>query len=125
MHSDQERMRHMPPCIIVVPRPGGDDDVRGTEKSGPIFSCTLLHYLFGGMPLNTAEYLTKRGWRGHGTPLDGERGRGLKKPLLIPKKRSMSGIGQDRDRAVEWWDDVFAVRTRATNETRQAPKLSL
>lgn len=63
------------------------------------------------MPLNTAQYLTKHGWEGHGKPLDGERGRGLKKPLMIPKKRNLGGIGQDRDRAVEWWDDVFAVRT--------------
>lgn len=78
-----------------------------------------------GMPLNTAQYLTKHGWKGHGSPLDGEGGRGLKKPLLIPKKRSLSGIGQDRDRAVEWWDDVFAVRTRATDETRPVLRRSL
>lgn len=78
-----------------------------------------------GMPLNTAQYLTKYGWKGHGSPLDGEGGRGLKKPLLIPKKRSLSGIGQDRDRAVEWWDDVFAVRLRASDNTRLVPKRSL
>ena len=77
------------------------------------------------MPLNTAQYLTKYGRKGHGSPLDGEGGRGLKKPLLIPKKRSLSGIGQDRDRAVEWWDDVFAVRIRATDKTRPVPKRSL
>lgn len=65
------------------------------------------------MPLDTDRYLTKQGWQGHGKPLDGEQGRGLKKPLIIPQKRNLGGIGQNRDRAVEWWDDVFAVRIYA------------
>ncbi|KAL4400067.1 hypothetical protein ACI68E_002982 [Malassezia pachydermatis] len=65
------------------------------------------------MPLNTSEYLTKQGWSGHGTPLDGERGRGLRKPIIIPQKRNLGGVGQNRDRAVEWWDDIFAAGAKA------------
>lgn len=60
------------------------------------------------MPLNPTNYLTERGWGGKGTSLDSN-GRGLKKPLSIPQKRSLTGIGKDRDRAVEWWDCLFAV----------------
>lgn len=67
------------------------------------------------MPLNASHYLTKHGWKGHGTPLDGEKGRGLKKPLIIPQKRNLGGIGQNRDRAVEWWDDIFAVGINSTH----------
>lgn len=72
-------------------------------------SCTDARQ--AAMPLNTSHYLTKQGWKGHGTPLDGEKGRGLKKPLIIPQKRNLGGVGQNRDRAVEWWDDIFAVGT--------------
>lgn len=62
------------------------------------------------MPLDTAGYLAAQGWQGHGTPLDGNEGRGLRKPIVIPQKRTLGGIGKERDRAVEWWDDIFAVR---------------
>ncbi|WFD21838.1 hypothetical protein MEQU1_000494 [Malassezia equina] len=72
------------------------------------------------MPLNTTHYLTKQGWKGHGTPLDGEKGRGLKKPLIIPQKRNLGGVGQNRDRAVEWWDDIFAVESDAPAGPRRA-----
>ena len=83
-----------------------------SDEFAPLHSIHAQHVVpCVTMPLNTAQYLTKHGWEGHGKPLDGERGRGLKKPLMIPKKRNLGGIGQDRDRAVEWWDDVFAVRT--------------
>lgn len=61
------------------------------------------------MPLDTTQFLSQQGWRGKGVPLDGEHGRGLKKPIMIPQKRTLGGIGNNRDRAVEWWDDVFAV----------------
>lgn len=77
----------------------------------PFFRVTCTDAIQAAMPLNTSHYLTKQGWKGHGTPLDGEQGRGLRKPLIIPQKRNLGGIGQNRDRAVEWWDDIFAVGT--------------
>lgn len=58
---------------------------------------------------NPALYLQGHGWQGHGVPLDGHRGRGLKKPLAIPQKRDNKGLGGNRDRAVEWWDCLFEV----------------
>lgn len=59
------------------------------------------------MPLNATTYLEQHGWRGKGVPLDGESGRGLKKPLALPMKRNLKGVGKERDRAVEWWDCLF------------------
>lgn len=59
------------------------------------------------MPLNATTYLERHGWRGKGVPLDGESGRGLKKPLALPMKRNLKGVGKERDRAVEWWDCLF------------------
>lgn len=59
------------------------------------------------MPLNATTYLEQHGWRGKGIPLDGEKGRGLKKPLALPMKRNLKGVGKERDRAVEWWDCLF------------------
>lgn len=83
-------------------------------------SCTDVWQ--AAMPLNTTHYLTKQGWKGHGTPLDGEKGRGLKKPLIIPQKRNLGGVGQNRDRAVEWWDDIFAVGIALRSLDRPAPR---
>lgn len=61
------------------------------------------------MPLNSVTYLTTQGWGGTGVPLDGAGGSGLKKPLAIPTKRGLKGLGKERDRAVEWWDNLFEV----------------
>ena len=64
------------------------------------------------MPLNPTTYLEGHGWQGKGVPLDGKEGRGLKKPLALPNKRNLRGLGKDRDRATEWWDCLFEVGGR-------------
>ncbi|PKI85428.1 hypothetical protein MVES_000447 [Malassezia vespertilionis] len=73
------------------------------------------------MPLDSQKYLTKQGWRGHGLSLDNE-GRGLKRPIVIAQKRNLGGVGQNRDRAVEWWDDVFASNDIVLTEENRADK---
>ena len=123
-----EGTTYCPPAVVLSRAQFKWSRWGASLKMGPNFFVSRTLFTppsLSGMPLNTAQYLTKYGWKGHGSPLDGEGGRGLKKPLLIPKKRSLSGIGQDRDRAVEWWDDVFAVRIRASDKTRLVPKRSL
>jgi hypothetical protein len=71
---------------------------------------STLGYIFvPHMPLNPTSYLEGHGWQGKGVPLDGKQGRGLKKPLALPMKRNLKGLGKDRDRATEWWDCVFEV----------------
>lgn len=89
-----------------------------------IFSINLLHSghfsslcdpSIRFMPLNAASYLGEHGWQGKGVPLDGKEGRGLRKPLALPMKRNLKGLGKDRDRATEWWDCLFEVSKRTNS----------
>ncbi|KAN0060552.1 hypothetical protein ACQY0O_007013 [Thecaphora frezii] len=77
------------------------------------------------MPLNTNTYLISQGWAGLGVPLDGANGRGLKKPLSIVPKRTLSGIGKDRDRSNEWWDSIFTAGAKSIQLGRSLPSPSL
>lgn len=65
-----------------------------------------------GSTFSSSQYLMQHGWQGTGVALDGKEGKGLKKPLAIPQKRDVKGIGKNRDRAVEWWDSIFEVRAK-------------
>jgi hypothetical protein len=62
------------------------------------------------MPLDGHEYLTKHGWRGKGTAL---RDGGISRPVIITQKKSLSGLGKDRDEAFPFWDHVFAAAASA------------
>ncbi|CDS00265.1 hypothetical protein, partial [Sporisorium scitamineum] len=65
------------------------------------------------MPLNTTNFLVLQGWEGVGVPLDGKAGKGLKKPLAITQKKTLSGIGKDRDRADDWWNSIFTAGAKS------------
>lgn len=54
--------------------------------------------------LDGHEYLTKRGWKGKGTAL---RSGGIAKPLNVTQKRSLAGLGKDRDEAFPFWEHVY------------------
>jgi len=91
------------------------------EKLGPKFNISTQHTLEStspsvstSMPLNATTYLSNQGWKGKGTSLDGPNGNGLKKPLIITQKKNLGGVGNDRDRATEWWDCLFEVSTKIT-----------
>lgn len=60
-----------------------------------------LGFLAPGMPLDSAAYLTSLGWQGSGSGL---RKGGMSKPLAIPQKRTLAGLGKDRDEAFPFWD---------------------
>ncbi|KAJ1024924.1 hypothetical protein NDA18_004210 [Ustilago nuda] len=64
------------------------------------------------MPLNATSFLVSQGWEGVGVPLDGKAGKGLKKPLAITQKKTLSGIGKDRDRAYDWWNSIFTASAK-------------
>lgn len=83
--------------------------VRPFYRYHPISLSERSLHLLDSMPLNSTTYLESHGWEGKGVPLDGKQGRGLKKPLALPMKRNLKGLGKDRDRAVEWWDCLFEV----------------
>jgi len=51
--------------------------------------------------LDVAGHLTSFGWKGHGTAL---REGAIARPLLVSQKKSLSGLGKDRDEAFPFWD---------------------
>ncbi|WWD18791.1 hypothetical protein CI109_103246 [Kwoniella shandongensis] len=57
-----------------------------------------------------AAHLSKHGWQGKGTAL--KQGHATR-PLAVVQKKTLSGIGKDRDEAVPFWDHIFAA-TAAT-----------
>ncbi|KAG2071412.1 hypothetical protein BDR04DRAFT_1231197 [Suillus decipiens] len=62
------------------------------------------------MPLDGHSYLTSYGWSGKGTGL---RTGAIDRPLAIPKKRNLAGIGKDRDEAFPFWDHLYSAATKA------------
>ncbi|WVQ96609.1 hypothetical protein IAU59_003714 [Kwoniella sp. CBS 9459] len=52
-----------------------------------------------------AAHLHKHGWKGKGTAL--KHGHSTR-PLAVVQKKTLSGIGKDRDEAVPFWDHIFA-----------------
>jgi len=55
-------------------------------------------------------YLTSYGWTGSGTGL---RKGAIDKPLAIPPKKNINGLGKDRDEAFPFWDHLFTVASKA------------
>ena len=53
------------------------------------------------MPLDGHSYLVKQGWTGKG---NGLRHGSISRPLAIPQKRNLAGLGKDRDEAFPFWD---------------------
>ncbi|KIM89136.1 hypothetical protein PILCRDRAFT_813044 [Piloderma croceum F 1598] len=56
------------------------------------------------MPLDGHSYLVAQGWSGKGTGL---RQGAISRPLAIPQKKTLSGLGKDRDEAFPFWDHLF------------------
>ncbi|KAF8842131.1 hypothetical protein BDN67DRAFT_948116 [Paxillus ammoniavirescens] len=55
-------------------------------------------------------YLTSYGWAGTGTGL--RRG-AIDKPLAVPPKKNLAGLGKDRDEAFPFWDHLFTAASKA------------
>jgi len=62
--------------------------------------------------LDCHEYLAKRGWKGKGTAL---RSGGIAKPINVTQKRTLSGLGKDRDEAFPFWEHVYDASISAVN----------
>ncbi|EJC97880.1 uncharacterized protein FOMMEDRAFT_171290 [Fomitiporia mediterranea MF3/22] len=58
------------------------------------------------MPLDGHSYLVAQGWSGKGSGL---RQGSISRPLAIPQKKTLSGLGKDRDEAFPFWDHLFTV----------------
>ena len=61
------------------------------------------------MPLNSHSYLVSQGWGGKGTGL---RQGAISRPLAIPQKKTLAGLGKDRDEAFPFWDQ-WALTTKS------------
>lgn len=53
------------------------------------------------MPLDGHAFLVNQGWEGAG---NGLRNGSISRPIIIPQKRTLAGIGKDRDEAFPFWD---------------------
>ncbi|KAF7314343.1 hypothetical protein MKEN_00906900 [Mycena kentingensis (nom. inval.)] len=62
------------------------------------------------MPLDTHSYLVGQGWSGSGTGL---REGAISRPLAIPQKKTLAGLGKDRDDAFPFWDHLFSAASKS------------
>ncbi|KAI0770532.1 hypothetical protein C8Q74DRAFT_1276001 [Fomes fomentarius] len=56
------------------------------------------------MPLDGHAHLVAQGWSGKG---NGLRNGAITKPVTVVQKKTLAGIGKDRDEAFPFWDHVF------------------
>jgi len=64
------------------------------------------------MPLNSHSYLVAQGWQGTGKAL---REGAVSRPVIIAQKKSLAGVGKDRDEAFPFWDHVFTAMATSIN----------
>ena len=57
------------------------------------------------MPIDGHAYLVKQGWGGKGTGL---RHGAIARPVTITQKKTLSGVGKDRDEAFPFWDQYVS-----------------
>ncbi|TFK40529.1 hypothetical protein BDQ12DRAFT_733762 [Crucibulum laeve] len=62
------------------------------------------------MPLDGHLYLVAQGWGGKGTGL---RQGAISRPLTIPQKKNLAGLGKDRDEAFPFWDHLFSAAAKS------------
>ncbi|KAL6713869.1 hypothetical protein ACLMJK_008363 [Lecanora helva] len=69
--------------------------------------------------MDTAAYLSRQGWRGNGHALH-HTGRGIKKPIHIPQKANVYGIGKKQHdvHADQWWARAFDDTLKGLNTTK-------
>lgn len=53
------------------------------------------------MPLNSHSYLVDQGWQGTGKAL---REGAISRPVVVAQRKSLAGVGKDRDEAFPFWD---------------------
>ncbi|KAF9019191.1 hypothetical protein BDZ89DRAFT_1020975 [Hymenopellis radicata] len=62
------------------------------------------------MPLDGHSYLVAQGWSGKGTGL---RQGAITRPITVSQKKTLSGIGKDRDEAFPFWDHLFSAAAKS------------
>ncbi|KAG8982625.1 hypothetical protein FRB90_006663 [Tulasnella sp. 427] len=64
------------------------------------------------MPLDAASHLASQGWGGAGKPLRSGPN-ALSRPIVGVQKKTLGGVGKDRDDAFAFWDHVYAVSAQS------------
>ncbi|KAI0689047.1 hypothetical protein BC835DRAFT_1308536 [Cytidiella melzeri] len=62
------------------------------------------------MPLDGHAHLVSQGWQGKGSGL---RHGAINRPVIVAQKKTLSGIGKDRDEAFPFWDHVYSAAASA------------
>ncbi|KAE9392857.1 hypothetical protein BT96DRAFT_1023327 [Gymnopus androsaceus JB14] len=62
------------------------------------------------MPLDGHSYLVAQGWSGKG---NGLRKGAISKPITVSQKKTLAGLGKDRDEAFPFWDHLFSAASKA------------
>ncbi|KAJ3893761.1 hypothetical protein GG344DRAFT_74681 [Lentinula edodes] len=62
------------------------------------------------MPLDGHSYLVAQGWSGKG---NGLRKGAIAKPIAVSQKKTLAGLGKDRDEAFPFWDHLFSAASQA------------
>ncbi|KAJ3791162.1 hypothetical protein GGU10DRAFT_382592 [Lentinula aff. detonsa] len=62
------------------------------------------------MPLDGHSYLVAQGWSGKG---NGLRKGAIAKPITVNQKKTLAGLGKDRDEAFPFWDHLFSAASQA------------
>ncbi|KAG8719746.1 hypothetical protein FRC08_002106 [Ceratobasidium sp. 394] len=60
--------------------------------------------------LDGQTHLVKQGWKGAGHPL---KAGGRARPIVIAQKKTLGGIGKDRDESFAFWDHVYDVAAKS------------
>lgn len=58
-------------------------------------------------PFDAGTYLRGLGWQGPGSSLNNSKD-GRAKPVTVVQKKTLAGIGRDRDTSFAWWDAIFS-----------------
>ncbi|KAL0580661.1 hypothetical protein V5O48_001391 [Marasmius crinis-equi] len=62
------------------------------------------------MPLDGHQYLVSQGWAGKGTGL---RQGAITRPIAVSQKKTLAGLGKDRDEAFPFWDHLFSAASKS------------
>ncbi|KAG9128487.1 hypothetical protein FRC07_009711 [Ceratobasidium sp. 392] len=60
--------------------------------------------------LDGQNHLVKQGWKGAGHPL---KAGGRSRPIVIAQKKTLGGIGKDRDESFAFWDHLYDVAAKS------------
>ncbi|KAG8745962.1 hypothetical protein FRC10_006525 [Ceratobasidium sp. 414] len=60
--------------------------------------------------LDGQTHLVKQGWKGAGHPL---KAGGRTRPIIIAQKKTLGGIGRDRDESFAFWDHLYDVAAKS------------